>query len=90
MKTECVDLNFDPSKEIGYLGSVPDFDLKSDFHPANLKIYARRLSKKTRVLDHSPRCDATIFKSDFQKKVNKFKVIWLSCLFYVCVLLSYS
>nr|XP_017252530.1 PREDICTED: lysine-specific demethylase JMJ25-like isoform X2 [Daucus carota subsp. sativus] len=75
MKTECVDLNFDPSKEIGYLGSVPDFDLKSDFHPANLKIYARRLSKKTRVLDHSPRCDATIFKSDFQKKVNKFKDI---------------
>ncbi|KAK1396487.1 hypothetical protein POM88_006350 [Heracleum sosnowskyi] len=51
MKTEGVHMSFDPSKESKYLGLAPEFDLKSDF--ANLKLYARRLSKKGQEISNS-------------------------------------
>ncbi|XP_074366287.1 lysine-specific demethylase JMJ26-like [Apium graveolens] len=74
MKTEDLDMIFDPSKEIGYQGSAPEFDLKSDFHLDSLKLYARRISKKGQILNHSPRSDAALIKSDFQKEANIFGV----------------
>lgn len=85
MKTEDLDMSFDPSKETGYLGLVPEFDLKCDLHPTTLKLYARRLSKKGQVLVHSPRRDATLIKSDFQKEANIFRVIWPNFFCTVCL-----
>lgn len=79
-KTECVDISSDSTKESGYLGSEPGFDLESesDFRPAMQNVYARRQFKNQKGL-FSLRCDATPRESDFQKEANGSQVFWLYC-----------
>lgn len=87
-KTKCVNISSGSSKESGYLGSEPGFNVESEsyFRPATQNVYARRQSKKEQKGIFSLRCDANQMGSDFHEAANVSQVFRLYCYNVMCLL----